>query len=209
MLTIVFLSGFPRAWIQGSLECGSGHWYEQSPRRRPLDLVQSELLKLRGDAEVPLPLLPFPPFSCIHNPVAAWQRLQFKGSQTLREGSLLFSGWSCDPKRVGWTQLRFFFSLQSSTTWPSGQQSRATEATAFRPKDQRRELRGPEITGKSQRGMRSESEFMKFCELPGSPYAHMALISKGHTKGLEKGLILELCRQITSWYAGHGEDRPD
>ena len=39
MLTIVFLSGIPRAWIQGSLGCVSGHWYEQSSRRGPLDLA--------------------------------------------------------------------------------------------------------------------------------------------------------------------------
>ena len=39
MFTIVFLSDIPRAWIQGSLERGSGHWYEQSSRRGPLDLA--------------------------------------------------------------------------------------------------------------------------------------------------------------------------
>ena len=50
--------------------------------------AERELLKLREDAEVPLPLFPFSLFSYVCNPEAAPQRLQFDWSQTLREGSL-------------------------------------------------------------------------------------------------------------------------
>lgn len=72
--------------------------------------AERELLKLREDAEVPLPLFPFYfPMSAI--PGQHRRGCNSTGARLWEMGAFLSSGWSCDPKTVGRTWLPVFLSL--------------------------------------------------------------------------------------------------
>lgn len=161
---------YPWAWAQPGLEPRSGHWCEQSSRS-PLDLAQEqkrELWNLREDAEVPLPLLLFPPSSCTPwSCGSSHNGCDSIGARILREGSLPPQSMELWSQEGGANLVAcFFFSFQSSTAWPCGCRSRVTKTSW--PEDQRGEHREPEVTRRWQRGTSScKRAHNRFCELLG------------------------------------------
>lgn len=175
-MKLVVFTIFPSLVSPGlsSTQPGIQTWalvWTHSSRRLPLDLApeqKRELLKLREDAEVSLPLFLFSPFPCT---AISWQ-LQFNKSENVRDRSLPLQVAELQSPESGGNPVACLFPFSNPPLFdpPCGPQSGTIKATELWSEDQRGDPWGPEIIGKLQRGTSSEKWTYKvICELLGSP----------------------------------------
>ena len=184
---------FPLWYPQGldSRQSGMCKWtlvWTEFPEgtSRSSSAPESELLKLRGDAEVPLPLLPFSPFPAS---TILWQHdrgYNSKGARLWEKGAFCSVGGAVIPRE--WAEPSCLFFSLSSLPPLDPVDSRAGE---LKPQHSgQRTKEGSSGAQKLLENCREEGaqkvNSSSFCELLGLPSsAHMGLISNGHTKGLE------------------------